>query len=203
MGAHYRHTTPEMAARVVGAIQARPSVVVTTAVRDRGSPSGPGVTARVLTATDGVFGRVSGKRRFGVLRAWSPPPESNRRPHPHHSCCRAPVIEDAEVKWPEVSVADRGEPVASCSQWHQLGRWARPVPGDTSSIVGRPPRWRGSSTTSAVRSSRTTAWGAGEIPLDRRTAVRGALPLREEVVRPQRTAKEKARSYALLATPNL
>jgi integrase len=31
MGAHYRHTTPEMAARVVAAIQARLAVVVTTA----------------------------------------------------------------------------------------------------------------------------------------------------------------------------
>jgi hypothetical protein len=37
----------------------------------------------------------------------------------------------------------------------------------------------------AVRSSRKTAFGAGE------------------VVRPQRTAKKKARSYALLATSNL
>jgi hypothetical protein len=55
----------------------------------------------------------------------------------------------------------------------------------------------------AVRSSRKTAFGAGEILLDRRTAVGGDPPLREEVVRPQRTAKEKARSYALLATPNL
>jgi hypothetical protein len=31
MGAHYRHTSPEMAARVVAAIQARLSIVVTTA----------------------------------------------------------------------------------------------------------------------------------------------------------------------------
>jgi hypothetical protein len=31
MGAHYRHTTPEMAARVVTAIQARLTVVVGTA----------------------------------------------------------------------------------------------------------------------------------------------------------------------------
>jgi ribonuclease BN (tRNA processing enzyme) len=28
MGAHHRHTTPEMAARVVGAIQARLTIVV-------------------------------------------------------------------------------------------------------------------------------------------------------------------------------
>jgi hypothetical protein len=38
-----------------------------------------------------------------------------------------------------------------------------------------------------------TACGAGEILLDRRTAVRGALPLCEEVVRPQRTAKGKGK----------
>jgi hypothetical protein len=31
MGTHYRHTTPEMAARVVTAIQARLAVVVRTA----------------------------------------------------------------------------------------------------------------------------------------------------------------------------
>ena len=31
MGAHYHHTTPEMATRVVTAIQARPTVVVRTA----------------------------------------------------------------------------------------------------------------------------------------------------------------------------
>jgi hypothetical protein len=31
MGAHYRHTTSEMATRVVMAIQARPTVVVHTA----------------------------------------------------------------------------------------------------------------------------------------------------------------------------
>jgi hypothetical protein len=44
-----------------------------------------------------------------------------KRPYPYHSCCHAPVIEDAEVKWPGVSVADRGEPVASCSEWHGDG----------------------------------------------------------------------------------
>jgi hypothetical protein len=26
------------------------------------------------------------------------------------------------------------------NRWHQLGRWARPVQGDTSSIVGKPPK---------------------------------------------------------------
>jgi hypothetical protein len=43
------------------------------------------------------------------------------------------------------------------------------------------------------------ACGAGEILLDRRTAVRGALPLREEVVRPQRTAKAKAKARRVRA----
>jgi len=41
--------------------------------------------------------------------------------HPSHSCCRAPVIEGAEVKRSGVSVADRGEPEASCSAWHADG----------------------------------------------------------------------------------
>jgi hypothetical protein len=50
MGAHYRHTTPEMAARVVTAIQARLTVVVHAA-------ENPPVTLRVPTAMD----RVSGK----------------------------------------------------------------------------------------------------------------------------------------------
>jgi hypothetical protein len=42
-------------------------------------------------------------------------------PHPCHSCCRAPVVEGTQVKWPGVSVVDRGEPVASCSVWHGAG----------------------------------------------------------------------------------
>src|SRR6266508_1321297 len=147
---------------------------------------------------------------WGVAPMW--PHRSIQRPHPYHSCCRAPVIEDAEVKWPGVSVADRGEPVASCSEWHGDGTGGEDdlvsylAAGGTSSGDGRGPsratpaaslasrpRWRGSSTTSAVRSSLKTACGAGEILLDRRTAVRGALPLREEVVRPQRTAIEKSK----------
>jgi hypothetical protein len=46
---------------------------------------------------------------------------SPRRPHPYHSCCRLPVIEGAEVKRSGVSVVDRGEPEASCSEWHADG----------------------------------------------------------------------------------
>jgi hypothetical protein len=50
-----------------------------------------------------------------------PPPESNRRPHPYHSCCRAPVVEGAQVKWTGVSVAERGEPEALRPEWHADG----------------------------------------------------------------------------------
>jgi hypothetical protein len=47
-----------------------------------------------------------------------------RRPHPYHSCCRAPVVEGAEVKRPGVSVADRGEPEARVPRGTEM---ARPV----------------------------------------------------------------------------
>jgi hypothetical protein len=44
------------------------------------------------------------------------------RPHPYHSCCRRPpVVEGAVVKRSGVSVADRGEPEASRSEWHADG----------------------------------------------------------------------------------
>jgi hypothetical protein len=86
---------------------------------------------------------------------------SVRGPHPYHSCCRAPVVEGAQVKWPGVSVAGRGEPEASCSEWHgdgtagendrdsgwerryQLGRWVKLVQADTS-LVGKRRQARGS-----------------------------------------------------------
>ena len=35
--------------------------------------------------------------------------------------CRAPLVEGAEVKRSGVSVVDRGEPEASCSEWHADG----------------------------------------------------------------------------------
>ena len=107
---------------------------------------------------------------WGVAPMW--PHRSIQRPHPYHSCCRAPVLEDAEVKWPGVSMADRGEPVASCSEWHGDGTGGEDDPvsylaaDGTSSGDGRGPskatpaaslasrrRSRGSSTTRAVRSS--------------------------------------------------
>jgi hypothetical protein len=43
------------------------------------------------------------------------------RLYPYHSCCRAPVVEGAEVKRSGVSVADRGKPQASCPEWHGDG----------------------------------------------------------------------------------
>ncbi len=54
-------------------------------------------------------------------RLVEPPAESNRRPHPDHSCCRTPLVKGAEVRGSGVSVVDRGEPVASCSEWHGDG----------------------------------------------------------------------------------
>jgi hypothetical protein len=48
-------------------------------------------------------------------------PSRSSATHPYHSCCRAPVIEGAEVKRSGVCVVDRGEPKASCSEWHGDG----------------------------------------------------------------------------------
>jgi hypothetical protein len=72
---------------------------------------------------------------------------------------------------------------------------ARPPPAPPGRGAGRPrlrPRQVPPPELIPIRSFQT-ACGAGEILLDRRTAVRGALPLREEVVRPQRTAKGKGK----------
>src|SRR5215216_5753223 len=41
---------------------------------------------------------------------WSPPPESNRRPHPYHSCCPSPIEEPAQVIVTRVTVRDRQAP---------------------------------------------------------------------------------------------
>jgi hypothetical protein len=66
MGAHYRHTTPEMAARVVTAIQARLTVVVHAA-------ENPPVTLRVPTAMDRGFWQIPGKWQFGAFGACKRP----------------------------------------------------------------------------------------------------------------------------------
>ena len=73
MGVHYRHTTPEMAARVVTAIQTRLTVVVHTAEETVEAHPTVGVTMRVLTTTKSVFWQISGKRRSRALRAWKRP----------------------------------------------------------------------------------------------------------------------------------
>src|ERR671913_2470896 len=62
-----------------------------------------------LPAPGHATGRVQGPACPVVLRG-SPPRESNRRPHPYHSCCRAPLAEPPQVRGPWVSVVDRGEP---------------------------------------------------------------------------------------------
>jgi len=68
MGAHYRHTTPEMAARVVTAIQARLTVLVhaaeDTLERSRAirhAPCSDGYGSRFLA--------IPGKWRFGAFGA--------------------------------------------------------------------------------------------------------------------------------------
>ena len=47
-------------------------------------------------------GEPDGRWTRPELRVWggAPRPESNRRPHPYHSCCRTPVIEGAKVRGP-------------------------------------------------------------------------------------------------------
>jgi hypothetical protein len=55
MGAYYRHTTPDMATRVVTAIQDRLAVVVSVAEQVVEAQSTPGATQWVLTTTDRVF----------------------------------------------------------------------------------------------------------------------------------------------------
>ena len=48
----------------------------------------------------GLIERDDDQRLCWAERMWSPPPESNRRPHPYHSCCRAPVIGRLQVSGP-------------------------------------------------------------------------------------------------------
>jgi hypothetical protein len=50
-----------------------------------------------------------------------PPAGIEPATHPYHSCCRAPLIRRPQVGGPSVSVADRGRPEASCSEWHGDG----------------------------------------------------------------------------------
>jgi hypothetical protein len=50
-----------------------------------------------------ALGRATGRVLAPGLCCWfvvEPPPESNRGPHPYHSCCRAPVIGAVLVRRP-------------------------------------------------------------------------------------------------------
>jgi hypothetical protein len=73
MGTHYRHTTPEMAARVVTAIQARLAVVVRTAKEALEANR----TKRHVACSDDrawwFFWQISGKRRLPAHRAGNRP----------------------------------------------------------------------------------------------------------------------------------
>jgi hypothetical protein len=98
----------------------------------------------------------------GVAPMWP------QRPHPYHSCCRPPLLEGAEVKRSGLSVADRGEPEASCPAWHGDGtagedehasRLAAVAPARAMGEArpGRPePRWQASSGGAADSSSSST-----------------------------------------------
>jgi hypothetical protein len=68
MGAHYRHTTPEMATRVVAAIQAR-LVVVVGVLSSSWRPSQPGCHLKCSDDYGRRFLAISGKRRSGALCA--------------------------------------------------------------------------------------------------------------------------------------
>jgi Phage integrase family len=73
MGTHYRHTTPEMAARVVTAIQARLAVVVRTA---KEALEANRTKHHVACSDDRAwwfFWQISGKRRLPAHRAGNRP----------------------------------------------------------------------------------------------------------------------------------
>jgi hypothetical protein len=63
MGAHYRHTTPEMAARIAAAIEQHLTVVLEVAEQALEAQPKPLNTESVLAATARVFWQISGKWR--------------------------------------------------------------------------------------------------------------------------------------------
>ena len=93
-----------------------------------------GVLARPLLVT---CWQIVGKRRSGALRAWNrpgvgpgltcgfglePPPESNRRPHPYHSCGPSPIEERPQVKVTRVTVNDRQQPPETAPYGTEMAR---------------------------------------------------------------------------------
>jgi tRNA A37 N6-isopentenylltransferase MiaA len=61
MGAHYRHTTPEMAARIATAIEQRLTVVLEVAEQALKAHPNHSTHRAVLAATTSVFWQISGK----------------------------------------------------------------------------------------------------------------------------------------------
>jgi hypothetical protein len=71
------------------------------------------------------------------------PPESNRRPHPYHSCGPSPIEESAQVNVTRVTVSDRQAPPAPAVYGTQMARpptCGDPVQASTRSAF--PVRWR-------------------------------------------------------------
>ena len=54
---------------------------------------------------------------------WSPPPESNRRPHPYHSCGPAPIEAWVQVEVTSVTVSDRQAPSDTARYGTEMARW--------------------------------------------------------------------------------
>ena len=52
-----------------------------------------------------------------------PPPESNRRPHPYHSCGPAPIEGAAQVKVNRVTVSYRQAPSDTARYGTEMARW--------------------------------------------------------------------------------
>jgi Phage integrase family len=102
IGAHYRHTTTEVAARIAAAVQERLTVVFQVAEHalearpTRATPNvSSGARCVVLGQTRSKPGLARGRPGpgpdLGCGFVVEPPAESNRRPHPYHgttgNCC--------------------------------------------------------------------------------------------------------------------
>jgi hypothetical protein len=59
---------------------------------------------------------------------WSPPPESNRRPHPYHSCGPAPIEAWTQVNVTRVTVSDRQAPPEPALYGTQMAHRPAPEP---------------------------------------------------------------------------
>ena len=68
---------------------------------------------------------------------WSPPPESNRRPHPYHSCGPPPIEEWAQDNVTRVTVSDRQAPSESAPYGTEMARHEGPSPMARKAISGQ------------------------------------------------------------------